>query len=58
MCFEALIGKIKSVERIEKYIAIKDDKLSIHQKKWENKPYIRQREQGIDEFVQRYIYDM
>ena len=52
LLWQELKGKIKSIERIERYIAVKNNKVHLHVKKWGRKTY------GLDEFVQQYNFEI
>ena len=52
--FPELKRYILSIETMEKYIAIKNQKLNLHLKKWRQRNVINNRE-SVDEFCQRYL---
>ena len=53
--FQGLKAKINQIENIEKYIAIKNGKLGVHQKKWSIE---RSSEQSGEEYVRQYITEL
>ena len=52
--FSAIKAKIKSVENVEKYIAIKNSKVRIHEKKWKKIDNI----EGMEQLEREYIDNM
>ena len=52
--FEGLVNKVNCIQDIEKYIARKNDKMSIHNKKWLIKQNVNS-EQSLNEYVENYI---
>ena len=58
LVFNRLISHIKKVQSIEKYIAIKNDKLSKHMLKW-GSPRVNSSDKGfIGNYIEQYISDM
>ena len=51
-----LKGRIRQMEYIEKYIAVKNDKLETHQKKWAN--VVTSNQQNMGEFIDQYVQEM
>ena len=56
LSFECWKNKVHQVENIEKYIAIKNKKSYIHEKKWHKKNMGES--QTLDYFIERYVMQM
>ena len=55
--FCILEAKMKHIENVEKYIAIKNGKLNIHERKWNKVLYSRGATDGesVDAYIERYV---
>ena len=55
LSFYALLNTIPSIQNIEKYVAIKKDKLHVHNRKWKDVQDEVRNQNPIQEIVERHL---